>query len=606
MFQSFHDINDVTCGTDRVARLRGELKRRKLDGFLVPRTDEYMNEYVAPYAERLLWQTGFSGSAGLAIILKNKAALFVDGRYILQVRDQVDLNIFEILQIPKTQPGKWLKDNLRKGARLGFDPKLHTIGMIERLRKTLAAIDVDLIPEDHNPIDTIWKDQPEPPLGSIVPHSQKYAGQSTAEKIKSLQKILKTEGQDAAILTLSDSIAWTFNIRGDDIPHTPLPLSFAILHAKKRADFFIDGRKVGANVRGQISKVANIHEPELLTMKLTALGNAKANVRLDPSTAAEWFALKLKDAGAEIVHAPDPCLQPKAIKNKVEIAGMRTAHQRDGEALCRFFAWLDEEAPTGKLDEITAAKTLETFRAETGALKEISFDTISGAGPNGAIIHYRVTEKTNRKLKPNTLYLVDSGAQYLDGTTDVTRTIALGNPTKEMCTRFTLVLKGHIAIACARFPEGTRGVDLDSLARMALWKCGLDYDHGTGHGVGSYLSVHEGPQGISKRNMAPLKPGMILSNEPGYYKEGRYGIRIENLVLVTEATPVKGGERNMMGFETLTLAPIDRRLIEPALLTDEELAWLNTYHTHVRKMIGPSLEAGEKAWLKAVTAPISF
>ena len=416
--------------------------------------------------------------------------------------------------------------------------------------------------------------------------------------------MLRKEGEDAVVLTLPDSIAWLLNIRGSDVAHNPVVLAFAIVPASGKVELFIDPAKVSTEIKGHLSKLARISRPEALEDRIRALKGTAKNIRLDANTAASWFFHKLKGGKARIVRAADPCLLPKARKNATEIRGARAAHKRDGAAIARFLAWLDRESPHGGLDEIAASRHLETLRSETQALKEISFDTISGAGPNGAIVHYRVTTRTNRKLKAGELYLVDSGAQYADGTTDITRTVAIGTPTREMRERFTLVLKGHIAIAMARFPKGTRGIDLDPFARRALWEAGLDFDHGTGHGVGSYLSVHEGPQSISKRGMTPLEPGMIVSNEPGYYKQGAYGIRIENLVLVTEPEKVAGGEREVMGFETLTLAPIDRRLVVPELLSAGELAWLNAYHARVLDIIGPELGPTDRAWLEAATAEI--
>jgi len=604
MFQTFEDFQGASQSAGRVAALRRELGNQRLDGFLVPRADEYQGEYVAPYAERLLWLTGFSGSAGLAIVLKRKAALFVDGRYALQAPEQVDTGLFEVVQIPDTRPQRWLAKQIKPGHRIGYDPMLHAAGTIKRYRKSVEAAGGALIAVKRNLVDAIWKDQPARPLQPISPHPLKYAGESAADKINRLKKTLRSAKQDAAILTLPESIAWAFNIRGEDIPHTPLPLCFAILNARKKPQLFIDPRKVGDNLRGRLGKAVTICSDNDLPAALKELGKAKGRVRLDPETSPAWFADQLKEAGAEIAFASDPCLLPKAIKNPVEIAGARAAHERDGIAVSRFLAWLDQHAPAGDIDEIGAAVALERFRAETGKLKEISFDTISGAGANGAIVHYRVTRSTNRKLKAGTLYLVDSGAQYLDGTTDVTRTIAIGQPTKEMQERFTLVLKGHIAIAGARFPKGTRGQDLDPFARQALWKAGLDFDHGTGHGVGSYLSVHEGPQRISKLGKVALEAGMILSNEPGYYKERKYGVRIENLVVVEEPAAIKGGERAMMSFETLTLVPIDLRLVNKELLKPAEIDWLNDYHARIRKIISPHLTGADKTWLKQAVQAI--
>lgn len=604
MFQTFDDIADPTKGAARVARLREELARRNLKGFLVPRADEHQGEYVPPHAERLAWLTGFSGSAGLAVILADKAAVFVDGRYTLQIRDQVDTDLFETLQTPEHRPSKWLGDALEKGDALGYDPRLHSIKAIERLETALEPTGAALVAQDSNPVDAIWDDQPPPPAEPVIPHPIELAGVPAAEKIAETQKALQEAKVDAVVLTLPDSIAWLFNIRGGDVGHTPLPLSFAILRADGRPELFIDPRKLSDNVRGHLAGIAETAAPQALETRLAEIGRSGARVRLDPQTASRWIADRLKAAGAEIVEGQDPCLLPKAKKNAAEIAGTRAAHLRDGAAVCRFLAWLERHGPSGQIDEIAAARQLEAFRQETSRLKDISFDTISGAGANGAIVHYRVTQSTNARLEPGALYLVDSGAQYADGTTDITRTVAIGDPMAEMRRHFTLVLKGHIAIATARFPKGTRGQDLDPFARRALWAAGLDFDHGTGHGVGSYLSVHEGPQRISRLGKVPLEPGMILSNEPGYYREGRYGIRIENLVLVSEPAPVEGGEREMMAFETLTLAPIDRRLVEPGLLTGEEIAWLDAYHARVLREVGAELEGDDGDWLQVATRPL--
>ena len=604
MFQSFKDIADPSKGRPRVALLRKELKKRKLAAFLVPRADEHQNEYVPPGAERLSWLTGFTGSAGMAIVGTRTAALFVDGRYTLQAPDQVDTRVFDILQIPEEKLTDWIIKTLKKGDTLGYDPRLHTIRAVERMQKAADEAGLCMAPQDENLIDAIWKGRPVPPRAPVTLHPLKFAGQPAAKKIASVQKQLRKAKAGATVLTLPESIAWLLNIRGHDVPHTPLPLSFAIVPVKGKPELFIEPKKLAANVRKTLARDVKLHKPEDLSSALAALGKAKTKVQLDPDTASQWFADRLKDAGAEIVHGADPCLGLKAKKNKTEIAGTRAAHKRDGVAMCRFLAWIDANAPSGKLDEIASAKKLEAMRRQTGELKEISFDTISGAGANAAIVHYRVSESTNAALTPGSLYLVDSGAQYLDGTTDITRTLAVGEPTADMRRHFTLVLKGHVGMAAARFPKGTRGADIDPLARAALWNAGLDFDHGTGHGVGSYLSVHEGPQSISRRGTVALEPGMIISNEPGYYREGHYGIRIENLVLVTSARKVKGGERPMMSLETLTLAPIDRRLVDPSLLTRDELKWLNAYHARVLKEIGPELGARDRKWLDQATAPL--
>jgi Xaa-Pro aminopeptidase len=604
MFQSFKDSADPSKGKPRVAQLRKELKARKLAAFLVPHADEYQNEYVPPCAERLAWLTGFTGSAGMAIVSTKSAALFVDGRYTLQAPEQVNTGVFKILQIPQNKPTDWLKETLKKGETLGYDPRLHSIKAIEQMQKAANDAGFLIAPQNENLIDAIWKNRPASPRKPVSLHPLKFSGEPTAKKISSVQTQIKKAKAAALILPSPESIAWLLNIRGQDVPHTPLPLSFAIVPAKSKPELFIDPRKLSSNVLKTLARDIKLRKPEDLSSALNALGKKEAKILLDPDKASQWFVNQLSEAGATIIRKPDPCIALKAKKNKTEITGTRAAHKRDGIAMCRFLAWLDANAPSGKVDEIAAVKKLEAFRKQTGELKEISFDTISGTGANGAIVHYRVSESTNAPLKANTLYLVDSGAQYLDGTTDITRTIAVGEPSADMCRHFTLVLKGHIGIAAARFPEDTRGVDIDPLARSALWNAGLDFDHGTGHGVGSYLSVHEGPQNISKRGMVALEPGMIISNEPGFYREGEYGIRIENLVLVLPARKVKGGERPMMSFETLTLAPIDRRLVDPSLLTKDELKWFNAYHAKVQKMLSPELGPRDKTWLERATAPL--
>ena len=605
MFQTYEAPESRQSGAERVEALRREMVKAGIEAMLVPRADEHQGEYVAPAAERLKWLTGFSGSAGLAVVTHSAAALLVDGRYVVQAPAQVDTRTFEILQIPQAKLEEWLGKHLKAGGIVGFDSKLHTAAVIEDLTKKLQSKGIKLKALSRNLVDKVWgRERPSPPLGPAIPHPIKYAGKTAEQKITELQAALRKEGEDAVILTLPDSIAWLFNIRGSDVAHNPVVLAFAIVAVGGKAELFIDAAKIGPEAKAHLAPLARISAPETLDRRLTTLKSTGKRIRLDPATASSWFFRKLGGGKARIVRAADPCLLPKARKNAAEIKGTRAAHKRDGAAVARFLAWLDREAPHGRLDEISASRRLETIRGETQALREISFDTISGAGPNGAIVHYRVTARTNRKLEAGQLYLVDSGAQYLDGTTDITRTVAIGKPTREMQERFTLVLKGHISIATARFPKGTRGVDLDPFARRALWEAGLDFDHGTGHGVGSYLSVHEGPQNISRRSMTVLEPGMIISNEPGYYKEGAYGIRIENLVLVTEAEKVAGGERDVMGFETLTLAPIDRRLVRAELLSGAELTWLNAYHTRVVAIIGPELGPTDRAWLEAATAPI--
>jgi Xaa-Pro aminopeptidase len=604
MFQNFDDLADPSCGAPHAALLRAELKRRGLDGFLVPRADAHQGEYVPESDGRLQWLTGFSGSAGLAAVLDDEAAIFVDGRYTIQVREQVDMAVFPARHLINEPLTDWLAGLLKPGKKLGFDPMLHTVREVRKLREVCAEAGAELVAVEENPLDAVWEDRPEPPLGQVMLHPEALAGKSASAKIAEIQAEVLKKKADACVLTQPDSIAWLFNIRGADVPHTPLPLSFATVPVEGRPTLYIDGRKLSNSVRDALEKLSNLAEPSGFKAGLAGLGAAGQKVLIDPGLAGEAVATAITDAGGTLVEATDPVLLPKAIKNQTEIAGARAAHLRDAVAYAKFLCWFDETAPTGQLDEIGAARKLEDFRVGTGALKDISFDTISGAGPNGAICHYRVSEKSNLPIPVGKPFLIDSGAQYEDGTTDITRTIAVGDMSAEMKRNNTLVLKGHIAISAARFPEGTTGAQLDTLARIDLWKAGLDFDHGTGHGVGSYLSVHEGPQRIAKTGSVPLKPGMILSNEPGYYPAGEYGIRIENLELVTEAEPVEGGERNMLGFETLTLAPIDTRLVDVSLLTADERDWLNDYHKLVLKMVGPLLDEKTRTWLESVTKPI--
>lgn len=605
MFQNYDAPEAVGGNKEGLRRLRSLMVTAKVDAFLVPRADEHQGEYVPPCAERLAWLTGFTGSAGLAAVTKADAALFVDGRYVVQAPMQVDTSAFEVLLTLDAKLEDWLDHKLKAGAVIGYDPKLHTQIAVEDLAKALGPKGIKLKALSVNLVDKAWgKARPAPPANPVQPHPLKYAGKSAEAKIVDLQAVLKKDEADAVVLTLPDSIAWLFNIRGSDVAHNPVPLAFAIVPGAGKPEIFIDPAKIGPEARAHLASVAKLATPSDLAKRLAALKGQSKRVRLDPATAGAWFFRKLSGGKARIVRGADPCLLPKARKNAAEIKATRAAHKRDGAAVVSYLAWLDREAATGRLDEISAAKMLEAKRAETQVLKDISFDTIAGSGPNAAIVHYRVTTATNRKLKPGELFLLDSGAQYVDGTTDITRTIAIGKPTREMQERFTLVLKGHIALATARFPKGTRGIDLDPFARRALWEAGLDFDHGTGHGVGSYLSVHEGPQSISRKGMVALEPGMIVSNEPGYYKEGAYGIRIENLLLVTEAEKPAAGEREMMGFETLTLAPIDRRLVLPAMLTPEERAWLNAYHARVAEVLAPELSPSDRNWLMAATAPL--
>jgi len=607
MFQSFENPSEGAASAARVRDVREQLAAQSLDALIIPHSDEYQNEYLPAAHERLAWISGFTGSAGTAILTQDKAVIFVDGRYTLQVRDQIDRSVFEPVDLMTQAPSDWLKENIGARMRIGFDPWLHTVREFQTLTSACQSIGAELVQTPRNLIDAAWDDQPPLPKRCVVVHDIKYAGKSSKEKRRALAEKLQQDKVDAAVLTDLSSIAWLLNIRGSDVVHTPLILCRAILGADNHVDLFIEDDRIDAQVRDHLGPDILLHPPDSFDEALRTLGGANRKVRIDlKSTPYKVYDL-LRESGAELDEGEDPCTHPKAVKSDAERIGAREAHHRDGVALCRFLAWLDEAAERGGVTEIAAARQLEMFRAQSNVLKDISFDTISGSGPNGAIVHYRVTEDTDRALRAGELYLVDSGAQYLDGTTDVTRTVAIGTPGDEMRNRFTLVLKGHIALATARFPKGTSGAQLDILARQALWQSGLDFDHGTGHGVGSYLSVHEGPQGISKRADIALEPGMIVSNEPGYYKSGAFGIRIENLVLVTEPAEIEdrfGAERPMLGFETLTLAPIDRRLIDTALLAKGEIDWLNDYHCRVAQTIGPELDAKTRAWLERATAPL--
>ena len=592
---------------DRLQALREELARRRLDGFVVPLTDEHMSEYVGAYAQRLAWLTGFQGSAGTAAVLPAEAAIFVDGRYTLQVREQVSADQWSYQSVPQTSVASWLSDHAPQGARIGYDPWLHTKTWVEQATKALAEKGATLVAVDTNPVDAVWPDQPLPSNARLVVQPDQFAGRSSADKRQEIADWLSKTKADAAVLSALDSIAWTFNVRGADVDRTPVALAYALVNADGTADLFVAPEKIGEDVAKHLGNAVRVHPRDAFAGHLAGLKGKR--VAADPERAVSAIFKTLSDAGATVLELRDPAVLPKAIKNQAEIAGQDAAQARDGAALTRFLHWLSVEAPKGGVDELAAAAKLQAFREETGALRDLSFDTISGAGPNGAVVHYRVSEETNRPLELNSLHLVDSGGQYQDGTTDVTRTVAIGEPTQEMRDRFTRVLKGHIALARAVFPQGTRGSQLDTLARQYLWAVGLDYAHGTGHGVGSFLAVHEGPQRIAPGGSGfaggdePLQAGMILSNEPGYYKTGEYGIRIENLVLV-EPRDAVGAEKKLLGFRTLTFAPLDRRLIDLDLLTPEERAWVDGYHAEVAALIGPQLSGADAAWLKAETAPL--
>ena len=601
MFQSFEAASDPGHGAERLAALRARMRAEGADGFLVPRADAHMGENVAPRDQRLAWLTGFTGSAGLCVALADRAALFVDGRYTLQARDQTDPAAFEIVFIERTRPEAWLREALAEGARLAYDPWLHGREEIERLEAAAGEAGAALVPTA-NLVDAIWTDQPPAPVGAVRPHPEALAGEPSASKRARLADELKEAGVAAAAITLPDSICWLFNIRGSDIPRSPYLHGFALLRDDGRADLFADPAKFDDAARAHLGNEATLHAPAAFGPALDSLAGRK--VAVDKATAPVWVSDRLEKAGAEVVWRRDPCVLPKATKNAAELEGARAAHRRDGAAMARFLRWVEEEAPKGGLTEIAVVEKLETFRRETGELRDIAFETICGAGPHGAVVHYRVTRDTDRPVAPGDVLLVDSGGQYEDGTTDVTRTLATGPVPPEARRAFTLVLKGMIAIARARWPEGLAGRDLDALARTALWRAGLDYDHGTGHGVGAYLGVHEGPQSLSRRSTEPLLPGMILSDEPGCYREGAWGIRIENLVAVTGAEIPEGGERPMLGFETLTLAPIDRRMTDPALLDPDERAWLDAYHARVAREIGPLLDGDDADWLARACAPL--
>jgi Xaa-Pro aminopeptidase len=604
-FQSFEDRGDRAAGAPRVAALRAELKRRGLDGFIVPRADRFQNEYVPPCAERLAWLTGFTGSAGVAVVLAERAVIFVDGRYLVQAREEVDGAIFAIEHLIEQPLTKWIEANLRPATKLGYSPWLHTVDGAERLGKACAAADASLIPVDDNPLDAVWTDRPAPPAGAVVLHDLRYAGESAQDKLARVHGELAKLAADALVVSDPQAVSWLFNIRGSDVAHTPVVLAFALVSKEGRPALYLDGRKLGNDVRHRLEELSEVRAEAEFDRDLAALGGERRAVRLDPAACPEAIARRVTDNGGKVVRADDPIAAMKAVKNAVEIAGARAAQIRDGAAVTRFLAWFDREAPGGGLSEIDAVEALESFRRETGLLKDISFPTIAGAGADGAIVHYRVSRTSNRRIAPGELFLIDSGGQYEDGTTDITRTVAVGAPSADMRKNFTRVLKGHIAIARAVFPDGATGAQLDSFARQFLWRAGLDFDHGTGHGVGSYLSVHEGPARISKLGNAALKRGMILSNEPGYYRAGAYGIRIENLVLVVEAPPVAEAEKPLNAFETLTLAPIDTRLVEPAMLTGEELAWLNAYHERVREVLAPLVDPSTREWLISATTRVT-
>ncbi|MBB4185532.1 aminopeptidase P family protein [Sinorhizobium terangae] len=609
MFQSFEVTSTPQFGKERTAALRAVFPALGIDGFLVPRADEFQGEYVPASSERLSWLTGFTGSAGVALVTQREAIVFVDGRYVTQLKEQVDGSVFTGGDLIGEPPHVWLEAHAPKGFRLGIDPWLHTGAEVLKLQKALAAVGGALVFLDHNPLDKIWTGRPAAPLGRVTIQPSEHAGQLAKDKIAAIAAGLEAKAA-AVVLTDPSSVAWTFNIRGSDVPHTPHPLARAIIHADGRAEIFLDKRKTGIEQEAYLTQLAEITAPASFEDRLAALATTGAAIMIDPDLAPFAIGELIREKGGSVVGAVDPARLPRARKNAAEIQGSARAHLQDGAAMVEFLAWLDQTEP-GSVTEIAATERLEALRATVGErmqnpLKDISFDTIAGAGSHAAIMHYRVTTDTDRTIEPGTMFLIDSGAQYINGTTDITRTVAIGAVPEEQKRFFTLVLKGMIAISTARFPKGSRGVDLDPLARIALWKAGADYAHGTGHGVGSYLSVHEGPQRIARLSTQELLPGMILSNEPGYYRPGAFGIRIENLVVVREASEIEGGDLPMLGFDTLTYCPIDRRLVLPSLLTDEELGWLNAYHAETRDKLMPLIASDDtRHWLEAATDVIA-
>ena len=600
--QTFDVVGGPQMGRANLPLLRGELNRLELDGFLIPHEDEYNNEYLPAHNERLMWATGFTGSAGAAIVLVDRAAMFTDGRYTLQVRAQVEGALFDYIRL-EDGVANWLRANLREGEKIGFDPKLHPPKAFAAIRKAVTGAGAELISLETNPIDTVWADRPAAPKGAVIIHPDTLAGQNHADKRAEIARAIAHAKADAAMITAPASIAWLLNLRGSDVRCTPLMLANAVIDADGHVSLYTDPGKISNTVRAHLGNEVSVIDDAKLAEDMSNWSSK--SIMVDPNTSSAWHSQQLKRAGAEVLAQQDPIALPKAKKSAAELRGTETAHRRDAVPLIRFLHWLDTDAQSGEFDEIDAAVKLETFRHQTGVLKDLSFETISAAGANAAHCHYRVNIVTTLPLAPGTLYLVDSGAQYVDGTTDVTRTVPIGNPTEEMRERYTLVLQGHIALAVIRFPEGTTGSNLDAIARHPLWQAGLDYDHGTGHGVGAFLGVHEGPQRISKTpNTVALEPGMIVSNEPGYYKEGEYGIRIENLQYVTEAEAIPSGERPMLGFHTLTLAPLHRDLIDVEMLTRAERQYVDAYHARVLEEIGPELDGEIADWLSEACAPL--
>jgi len=604
MRQTFDDHAHPSFGAKHLPLIRAEMAKQGLDGFLIPHEDEHQNEYLPDANERLAWATGFTGSAGAAVVMAQAAAVFVDGRYTLQAETQTDPELFERRDLIDGGVTAYLESAAKAGQVIGYDARLHSPDALAPLKAAAARAGATLKPVQSNPVDAAWGEvRPPQPKAPVVPHGLEHAGEDSAAKRQRVGEEIAKAGADVALITAPASIAWLYNVRGGDVIRSPLPLGQTLVQADGQARLFLDPAKTSPELRAWLGNGVTLEAPEALAAAIA--GCKGQRVLVDPAQASAWYFAELEAAGATVVRAADPCALPRAAKNPVEVQGARNAHIRDATAMVRFLHWLATEAQTSPPDELETVAKLEAFREATGALKDLSFDTIAGAGPNGAIVHYRATHKTNRRVQRGELLLVDSGGQYLDGTTDITRTVAIGEPSPEMCDRFTRVLKGHIALSRIRFPAGTTGSALDVLARASLWMAGLDYDHGTGHGVGSYLGVHEGPQRIAKApNSVALRPGMIVSNEPGYYKTGAFGIRIENLQVVTAAKPIPGGDRPMLGFETLTLAPLDRRLIAVEMLTPDERAWLNAYHAQVAAKIAPLVEPEVAAWLKEVCQPL--
>ncbi len=601
MFQTFDERSDPSKGPARLGALRCALAAEGLVGFLVPRADAHQGEYVAQRDERLSWLTGFTGSAGFAIVLPTVAGVFIDGRYRVQVKQQVDLGVFTPVPWPETQPAPWIRAHLDAG-EIGFDPWLHSAQEIEVLRAELGGAPITLRAVG-NMIDRIWDNQPMAPMGLAFAHPLALAGESSADKCARLAVQLRAAGQTAAVITLPDSLCWLLNLRGADVARNPILQGFALLHDDGRVSLFAELAKFDAATRASLDPQVTLRPAAAF---VPALHTLQGLVRVDKNTAPLAISMELQEAGVLFAYGEDLCRLPKACKNAAEIAGTREAHLRDGAAVVEFLAWLEHASPQSALTEIDVTRALEGYRRATNALHDLSFDTICGVGPNGAIMHYRVTEASNRALGSDTLLLVDSGGQYVDGTTDITRTIALGDPGEEARACYTRVLQGLIAISLARFPKGVAGCHLDALARAPLWRAGMDFDHGTGHGVGAFLSVHEGPQRLSRVSDVPFLPGMILSNEPGYYREGAFGIRLENLIVVQEAAALHGGDaRAQFDFETLTFVPFDRRLIDTATLAPHERAWVDAYHAEVVEKLGPRLSPETRDWLAQATAPLS-